>query len=145
MTGSSKLFRLGAPMLIGVLILAVAIARAGAGDPDDASNGDVDVDDEYRVERVSIDSVDVRIAESYPVQIFVDVNGYLPDPCWNAMEPSVEQDGNRFEVEIVAERKADEMCPQVIEDYEYVIALGSPDPGDYVINVNGVEQAFEVP
>jgi hypothetical protein len=140
----SKLVRVGAPMLILVLVLIVAIARVGAGDASNDDQGQQDSGDEYRVEPVTIESVEVRIAESFPVQIFVEVTGYLPDPCWEPQEPSVEQDGNQFIIEIMAERKVDEVCPQVIENYEHTIALGSMDPGSYVVRVNEVEQAFEV-
>ena len=143
MSTSSNLLRLGGPIIVIALVLIVAIARVGADDSGDNDNS-VDPDNEYLVEQVTIDAVDVRIAESYPVQVFVEVTGYVPDPCWEPREPVIEQDGNRFDVEIVAERKADEMCPQVIEDYKHNLALGSPDPGTYVINVNGVEQEFEV-
>jgi hypothetical protein len=141
---TSNLLRFGAPLLIGVLVLVLVIARVGAGDSNGTDDNGADTGDEYQVQAVEIESVDVRIAESFPVQIFVDVAGYVPDPCWKPQEPVVEQDGPRFEVEIVAERKADEMCPQVIESYEHTVSLGSMDPGDYVVSVNGVEQQFEV-
>jgi hypothetical protein len=135
--------RFGAPLLLVAVALIIALASVLAGDSGD-DNDQADPSDEYQVADVSIDHVEVRLAESYPVQVFIDVVGYLPDPCWEAQEPVVEQEGNRFEIEIVAERKADEVCPQVIEDYETSIALGTMDPGDYAVSVNGVEQEFEV-
>jgi hypothetical protein len=140
----SKLVRVGAPMLIVVLVLIVAIARVGAGDASNDDQRQSDTGDEYRVDPVTVESVEVRIAESYPVQIFVEVTGYLPDPCWEPQEPSVVQDGNQFIIEIMAERKVDEVCPQVIENYEHTISLGSMDAGNYVVRVNEFEQAFEV-
>lgn len=130
-------------MLFIVLVLTVLLARVGAGSPDEHGNN-VAPGGERQVEQVTIESVDVRLAESFPVQVFVEVQGYLPDPCWEAQEPFVQQDGNRFEIEIMAERDPNEACPQVIEDYAENVALGSMDPGEYIVIVNGVEQSFEV-
>lgn len=143
MASYGKLLRYGVPILIVVLILAVAIARVGAGDPGEPDGGAAP-DDERQVQEITIEAVDVRIAESFPVQVFIDVTGTMPDPCWEAQEPAINQNGPRFEVEIMAERDPDEMCTQVIEDYQTNISLGSPEPGEYVVEVNGVEQEFEV-
>ncbi|TVR69971.1 MAG: hypothetical protein EA415_13565 [Sphaerobacteraceae bacterium] len=141
MNASRDIWRFGLPLLLAVIVLVIALAGTLAGEFDDT---EADPSGEYQVSNVNIDRVDVRLAESHPVQVYVEIAGYLPDPCWNAQEPVVEQDGPRFEIEIVAERKADEVCPQVIEDYETVVELGTVDPGDYVVSVNGVEQEFEV-
>lgn len=143
MKRSGRLLRFGVPILIGVLVLTVAIARVGAGDPHEPGNGSPPAG-ERRVEPVTIETINVNIAESHPVQVFVDVAGYLPDPCWEAPETVVTEAEPRFEVEIMAERDPGETCAQVIEDYQATIPLGSPEPGDYVVDVNGVEQAFEV-
>ncbi len=143
MNASRNIWKFGAPLLLTIIVLVIALAGTLAGEFGDNDN-EADPSDEYQVSDVNINRVDVRLAESHPVQVYVEIAGYLPDPCWNAQEPVVEQDGQRFEIEIVAERKADEVCPQVIEDYETVVELGTADPGDYVVSVNGVEQEFEV-
>lgn len=143
MNTRSNLLRLGAPIFLTTLVLVIALAGTAAGDAQDPDNL-ADPSDEYQVSEVTIHTVDVLIAESYPVQVFVEISGYLPDPCWNALEPVVEQDGDRFEVEILGEREAGAMCPQVIENYDTTVSLGSPEPGVYLVSVNGVEQEFEV-
>jgi hypothetical protein len=142
-TRRSKMTRWGLPILAGVLVLTIAIAQVGA------RNGDTEGDnstpgDEYQVERVTIENVDVLIAESYPVQVFVHVRGYMPDPCWEAQPPDITEDGARIDIEILAERKTDEICVQVIQDYEENIALGTMEPGTYTVSINGVEREFEV-
>ena len=143
MNRSSNLLRIGLPMLSLALVLVIAIVRVGS---DDTGNGENDTNHENArlVEPVSIDSVDIRLAESFPVQAFVEVSGYLPDPCWEPMEPHIVHEGSRFDIEILAERDADEFCPQVIEDYDTSISLGPVDPGDYVVRVNSVEEQFRV-
>jgi hypothetical protein len=133
----------GIPILIGVLILVVAIARVGATDNNNDER-DPNLVDGYLVELVTIEEVEVLIAESYPVQVFVRVTGYLPDPCWEALPPTIVKDGNRIEIEILARRDPEAVCAQVIQDYEESIPLGTMDPGEYVVSVNGVEREFEV-
>jgi hypothetical protein len=140
-----NLLRFGSPLMFAVLVLVIALGRVGAGDPEGLINDDPPAPgDERQVQQVQIESVDVQLAESFPVQVFVEISGYLPDPCWEPQVPVVQQDGDRFEIEIMAERDPDEVCPQVIEDYSETVALGSMDPGAYVVIVNGVEQSFEV-
>ena len=143
MARRSKLMRFGMPVLAGVIVLVIALVRFG-GNGTAGDDPRPEPDNGYLVEKVTIESVEVRLAESYPVQVFVEVAGYMPDPCWEAQPPTVEQDGSRWNIEIVAEREADLICAQVIEPYEEVIALGPVDPGDYLVDVNGVEQTFTV-
>jgi hypothetical protein len=144
MSQTSNLLRFGAPILVVALAVVILIARVGAGNNDE---GDVDhqaPDGERQVEEINIENYDIRLAESFPVQVFVDVEGYLPDPCWEPQEPVIERDENRFVVTILAERDPEEMCPQLIEDYSETIALGNADPGSYTIEINGIEQSFDV-
>jgi inhibitor of cysteine peptidase len=135
------LVRWGVPAVLIVLILAVAASRLttnGFSAPGEEP-GDARI-----VDPVTIERIDVLLLESFPVQVQVNVEGYLPDPCYEAQEPVVEQDGNRFIIEIVGERAEDEVCAQVIQPYEQSINLGSVEPGDYAVEVNGVVQEFRV-
>lgn len=142
MARRSTMTRWGIPIIAVTIVLVFAIARVGAGDDDDQpGNGP---GGERQVERVTIEQVSVNIAESYPVQVFVDVTGTMPDPCWEAQEPAIEEKGARIEIEIVAERDPDEVCAQVVQEYQKNIALGTMEPGEYVVEVNGVESEFEV-
>jgi inhibitor of cysteine peptidase len=139
----NNLLRFGVPIAlvaIALIIVLVVFGRGGSASSDDT----VSPGNDREVQRVEIESVEVQIAESFPVQIFVVVSGYVPDPCWEVQEPVIEQSDQRFEIEIVAERDPDEMCAQVIEPYEESIGLGTVEPGDYVVSVNGVEQSFRV-
>lgn len=139
-----KMLVMGAPILAGVVILVVLIASVGASGQGSVEHNNTAPDDEFQVEPVKIETIDVLLAESFPVQVFVEVTGQVPDPCWEPQEPVIEQGGNRIEVEIMAERDADEVCIQAIEDYSTTLALGTLEPGTYVVVINGVEQEFEV-
>lgn len=93
-----------------------------------------------------VESVDVLILESFPVQIHVVVTGYLPDGCTTLDQVSTEQNGNEFVVTITTQRPADMMCTQALVPYEEVVPLdvaGLP-AGQYTVTVNGVSASFEL-
>jgi hypothetical protein len=100
---------------------------------------------EYIFGEFQVESVDVSIAESFPVQVFVAANGYLGDGCTEIHEVDVQQNGNEFEVTITTRRPAEAICTQQLVGHTENVGLGSPPPGDYTVTVNGVSQSFTVP
>lgn len=94
----------------------------------------------------TVDSVEVQILESFPVQVHVVVSGYLPDGCTRLDEVTTEQNGNEFVVTITTKRPADAICTQALVPYEEVVPLdvaGLP-AGEYTVTVNGVMTSFEL-
>ena len=91
-----------------------------------------------------VENVEIVFLESFPLQVHVAAYGYLPDPCTEIADVSVEWDGNHFEVLIPTLREAEVMCIQVIEEFEENIPLdvyGLP-AGVYTVTVNGIEAEF---
>jgi hypothetical protein len=155
-------------LLAAVFILS-ACAGAGAGDettepeltaePTTDPNEPVSSDDPTpdmpqitpigdQVEGVApVESVDVLIMESFPVQAAAAVSGYLPDGCTTLAEPQVTFDGaNTFTVLLPTTRPADAMCTEAIVDFDTNIPLpveGLP-AGTYTVDVNGVTATFEM-
>jgi hypothetical protein len=87
---------------------------------------------------VFIDSSDLLIMESYPIQIALVLNGNLPTPCNQlrvVANPPDEQ--NRIQVEVYSVIDPAEMCIQVLEPFEANIGLGSFPSGHYSVWVNG--------
>lgn len=93
-----------------------------------------------------IETVDVVLMESQPVQASVRVRGYLPDSCHMFAGLEQRRDGNTFVVELEMTRVggADAVCLQRIEIVEQTIALGALPRGDYRVTVNGIERSFRV-
>jgi len=91
-----------------------------------------------------VDSVDVRILESFPVQVQVVVQGNLPDGCTEIDEAIVEREGDRFDVTLTTRRPADALCTQAIIPYEQIIPLNVDElpAGEYTVNVNDVTETF---
>ncbi len=99
--------------------------------------------DEPGVGLATVEEIDILIAESFPVQVFVVARGYLPDPCTEICEVSTEREGNAFLVAIKTYR-APGACIQVIQPFEETISLDvyGLSAGTYTVDVNGVKGSF---
>jgi hypothetical protein len=79
----------------------------------------------------------LRVMESFPMQVRLDVSGDLPTPCHQPFWTVVD-DGSVVAVTIVSATAPDQVCAQVIEPVELSIPLG-----DYVdsrvVTVDGEE------
>ena len=93
-----------------------------------------------------VDSVEVQILESFPVQVHVVVKGYLPDGCTTLDQVTSRQEGNEFIVTITTQRPADAMCTAALVPYEEVVPLEVEglSAGQYTVTVNGVSATFEL-
>jgi hypothetical protein len=94
---------------------------------------------------VYVDSVDILLAESWPVQVRVLVKGNLPNPChalaWDLGEPDAD---GRIVLDLYSTADLDQVCVEMLQGFEQTIALGSFTSGSYVLVVNGVEYPFTI-
>lgn len=85
-----------------------------------------------------VDSSDLLILESYPVQIMLTLKGSLPTPCnqlrvaTNPPDPK-----NQIQVEVYSVIEPDQMCAEVLESFDVNVGLGSFPSGHYSVWVNG--------
>jgi inhibitor of cysteine peptidase len=91
-----------------------------------------------------VDSVDLVIMESFPVQVSAVVRGNLPDGCTNIDDVEVDIVDSRFEVLITTVRPSDAVCTQALVPFEETIPLDVEGllAGEYTVNVNGVMATF---
>jgi hypothetical protein len=94
---------------------------------------------------VYIDSVDILLLESWPVQVHVVVKGNLPNPChtlaWDLGEPDAD---GRIVLDLYSTADLDQVCVEMLQGFEQTIAVGSFTSGSYVLVVNGVEYPFTI-
>lgn len=94
---------------------------------------------------VTVNSVQVLILESFPVQVIVAVSGSKSVPCVELETPAVSRKGNLFTV-VLAETQLGpaETCIAMIDPFETSVALDvlGLAAGTYTINVNGVTAEF---
>jgi inhibitor of cysteine peptidase len=94
-----------------------------------------------------IHEVDVRFAESYPVQVFVYIKGGLRDGCTIFHDLVVERDGDTVIISVTTERPKKAVCPAVYGYFEKNVALGTNfSPGEtYTLKVNDFTTTFTYP
>lgn len=96
--------------------------------------------------KANVDAIDIRILESFPVQVHVIATGFLPDGCTEIDTIQQSRSGQNFQVTITTVRPAGAMCTQALEAFEETIALDvyGLAAGRYTVDVNGVAGAFEL-
>lgn len=85
----------------------------------------------------TISESDVLLLESYPAQVMLSLKGTLSTPCHHLRAkvnpPDTE---NRIQVEVYSLYDPNEICIQVLQEYETNIPLGSFQNGSYTVWVN---------
>ena len=87
---------------------------------------------------VQLDSAEVLVMESFPVQIMLALSGSLPTPCNQLRVATNPPDNkNRILIEVYSVIETGQICVQVLEPFEANIGLGSFPAGHYTVWVNG--------
>ncbi len=143
-----------------ILVLVLATALVGCGTESTTSSTSVPAENPTAVPPTSeptadpaaneikpmpIETVNVQIRESQPVQVAVEVSGTLNDGCTEFHQMSQVRTGTTIEITITTIRPKDMMCTQQLTFYTNTIALEGEFPsGTYTVRVNGVEQTFTI-
>ncbi len=90
-----------------------------------------------------IGEIEVLLAESDPVQVTVEINGWLPDLCSSHRETHQMRDGNTIFIKITITRSTG-FCATAAPSYQERVFIGALPPGDYTVIVNDVEQQFRI-
>lgn len=100
----------------------------------------VDGDEKLKrsVVHLDLESSEIIIMESYPVQINVILRGSLPTPCHELrIVPSEPDQDNNVKLEVYSLSDPAMACITVIQPFEAIVSLGSFTEGTYTILVNG--------
>ena len=103
-------------------------------------------DEEYSYgQDAIIDSLDILLLESFPLQAKVKVVGFLPDGCTEIHDIHVERDGMSFIVTLMTKRPTGHVpCTLAIEPFEDALTLdieGLP-AGTYTVIAQDMEAEF---
>jgi inhibitor of cysteine peptidase len=96
-----------------------------------------------------LDSVEIVILESFPVQVKATVRGNLPDSCVSIEQVNQEQADNTFSITLITTRLTNVMCIEQQQPFEEVVSLevfGLP-AGVYTVtasSANQVDHNFEL-
>jgi hypothetical protein len=93
-----------------------------------------------------IESVEVLVLESFPVQVNVKISGYLPTPCHKLGAISTSRpDANTFQIDVpMSLPSPDQVCIEVIEPFEQTVSLdvAGLKAGTYTVKVNDITEQF---
>jgi hypothetical protein len=89
-----------------------------------------------------VDSIEVQLQDAATPQVLV--TGNLPDGCTQLTGNQVERQGNTFEIILVTDRLADQMCTEALVPFQETIPLEVMNlpAGEYTVNVNGETETF---
>jgi hypothetical protein len=88
--------------------------------------------------QVFLDSTDVLLLESFPVQVNLLLKGALPTPCHQARFTIKPPDAaNTIRVELYSLVNPDQICIQVLQSFNTTLSLGSFGSGHYFVTING--------
>jgi hypothetical protein len=128
-------------LLVGVL----AVAACGS-QPTQAPVVETPADDGVLYGEATVETIEILILESFPVQVQVVARGYVSDGCTEIDEIQREREDQTFMVTITTIRPSGALCTEAIVPFEESIALdvnGLP-AGTYTVDVNGVSGTFEL-
>jgi inhibitor of cysteine peptidase len=118
-----------------LVILSSCFGMQMNGEPDVSEPGGAEPVGQ-RVDHI-IQSVDVSVMESYPMQLSLHVIGSQPDGCMVDVQVDQRREGNDVFVEIYRVIPPDMACPEMIMNYETRIRVkGGFERGSYTIHVN---------
>lgn len=91
-----------------------------------------------------VESVEIRVRETTPVQIEAVIRGQLPDVCSFIQAAGVAVEGNIFTIRLTTARQLTQRCIQVLTPFEQVVRLGAPEPatGSYEVHIGSVVASF---
>lgn len=93
-----------------------------------------------------VDSIDILMMESMPVQVNVVVRGNLPDGCTTIGQATTDRQDTFFVITLATQRPVDAMCTEALVPYEQTVPLdvAGLSSGVYTVTVNGVSETFEL-
>ncbi|MDD5190159.1 MAG: hypothetical protein PHE50_03855 [Dehalococcoidales bacterium] len=99
------------------------------------------------IKSAPIHQVDIRFAESFPVQIFVYIQGGLSDGCTTFKDLKTSVSGSDIKIDVRVQRTKNAICTALYSYFEKNVALGSDfvSGQTYTVTVNDVVKTFVMP
>jgi hypothetical protein len=92
-----------------------------------------------------VETLDVNVLESMPVQVTATVGGNLPDGCVGIVEIRSSQEGETFSIEVITQRPAgDVACTEALVPFEETVALdvAGLSAGEYMVKAGELTETF---
>lgn len=129
-------------IILGLVIILVAFVLIRKNKKENAVP-------EYTIGQAAVDSIDIMLKESFPVQVDVVVKGNLPDGCTEIGDAKQQLVAKTFNINLETRKlkDADVVCTQAIVPFNETIPLENVvgiSAGVYTVDVNGVKKTFKM-
>lgn len=140
-------------LLIGLLAACTPDEETAAPQPTStpvATPGAEIPEEEIVTNEAMVETVDVLIMESMPVQVAVEITGNLPDGCTTIDTIEATREGTTFTINIITRRDPLALCTEALVPFGERVSLDvvGLESGTYTVNVIGrdetVTQTFEL-
>ena len=93
-----------------------------------------------------VDTIEVNVLESNPLQINAVIKGNLPNPCTTITGVTQSRDGYTITLTVNTATETDKACIEVIQPYEQTVTIDTKDltAGTYTVTSNGISTTFEL-
>ncbi len=140
-------------LLLIALLLLVGLVACGGEEPEATATSVADsptavptdpATDIPVQQEANVDSIEILILESFPVQVNVRARGDLPDGCTTIDSVDTVQQGTTFNITITTLRETGELCTEALVPFEETVSLDvlGLSAGTYAVNVNGINGSF---
>jgi inhibitor of cysteine peptidase len=130
-----------------ILLMSLILSACQPGIPAEVETPSPSEDEYVYGSEVIVESLDVFILESFPVQVQVSVVGYLPDGCVELIDISVERDEMDFVLSLNTRRlTGDVACTEALVPFEEMVRLDVEglEAGDYRVIAKDQEAIFRL-
>ena len=135
-------------LLISMLVLALAACAPAlvSGSVTPASPATLAPTSAPAIREAQIDSVDVQLSKSMPLQANVVAHGHLTEACAQLSDIKQRYEPHEFQIAVLTTSPTDRGCAQVTTAFEKVIPLDVTNlpAGVYTVVVNGVRGSFRL-
>ncbi|MEJ2749162.1 MAG: NBR1-Ig-like domain-containing protein, partial [Anaerolineae bacterium] len=135
------------PFILILMLLMFASAGCGGTEPEPTETPPPPTDappSEPVTGMANVESIQILMLESFPVQVNARLRGVLPDGCTTIDQINTEKSGNDFTITMTTFRPADAVCTEATVPFDEVVALDvlGLDAGTYNVTANGVSGTF---
>jgi hypothetical protein len=94
--------------------------------------------------KATIESIQINMMESFPIQVSVTVEGMLNDGCTSIDQITTQREGSTFQTTITTSRPMDTLCTEALVPFEdtFPLEVEGLEAGTYTVDVNGVRDTF---
>jgi inhibitor of cysteine peptidase len=147
MTNINGVFMLKVTLFILFAVLTACSSGNKSASTTTTTKDPIAIQNSTNSNEAKVESIQIIITESFPVQISVVAKGHLPDNCTLIDQVTEERNNNTLVVKILtASQPAGKNCTPAAQTFEEIVPLSvvGLKAGIYAVKVNDITDTFEL-